>query len=708
MRAKLPDTEDVIDRDGVRIHYETYGEGDHTILFVPTWSLVHSRNYKGQIPYFSEHFRCITYDPRGNGKSDRPLDPEAYRLKDYVGDALAVMDATGTNKAILFGYSLSGLVVAALAAHHDERVEAVVTVGTNSPLAGAYEYKTYGSYELDLETHEGWQKYNRGYWRKDYPDFTDFFTRQIFIEPHSTKQIEDCLGWAAETDGEVLIATMEEKAKDELVMDEAAYRQIRCPMLAIHGEKDPVAMLDTSRIVSELTGCELAVIPGAGHAPHARFPAKVNIMMRDFLARELGAWRPKNAHGEARPSSTRKGNGRKKALYLSSPIGLGHGRRDLAISRELRKLHPELQVDWLAQDPVTRLLAANDERIHPASVRLANESMHIESEAGEHDLNAFQAIRSMDEILIANFMIFQEAVEQEDYDLVIADEAWEIDYYWHEHPELKRAQIAWLTDFVGWVPMPSNGEHEAFLTTDYNAEMIGHVEGHPELRDRAIFVGNPADIVPHGFGKDLPDMRDWIPEHFDFCGYVLGEHPAQFGPRRELRDRLGYRDGEKICIVTVGGSGVGGSLIRRILAAYPIAKRRIPELRMIVVTGPRLDPASFDLPEGVEARAFVPDLDRHLAACDLALVQGGLTTTMELASAGTPFLYFPLRNHFEQNFHVAHRLDQYGAGRRMIFDESDPDRIAEAMVEELAEPKEYRQVEADGAARAARMLSDLL
>ena len=121
MRAKLPLTEGDVDRDGVKIHYETYGEGAHTILFVPTWSLVHSRVYKAQIPYFSEHFRCITYDPRGNGKSDRPVDPEAYSLRNYVGDALAVMDATDTDKAILFGFSLSSLVCAALAAHHPER-----------------------------------------------------------------------------------------------------------------------------------------------------------------------------------------------------------------------------------------------------------------------------------------------------------------------------------------------------------------------------------------------------------------------------------------------------------------------------------------------------------------------------------------------------------------------------------------------------------
>jgi UDP-N-acetylglucosamine:LPS N-acetylglucosamine transferase len=114
------------------------------------------------------------------------------------------------------------------------------------------------------------------------------------------------------------------------------------------------------------------------------------------------------------------------------------------------------------------------------------------------------------------------------------------------------------------------------------------------------------------------------------------------------------------------------------------------------------------VPAGVEVRAFVPDLDRHLAACDLAVVQGGLTTCMELTAAGTPFLYFPLRNHFEQNFHVAHRLGQYQAGRRMDYASATPEVIAVAMLEALGKRPGFRPVEADGAARAARMIADLL
>jgi predicted glycosyltransferase len=238
--------------------------------------------------------------------------------------------------------------------------------------------------------------------------------------------------------------------------------------------------------------------------------------------------------------------------------------------------------------------------------------------------------------------------------------------------------------------------------------MIEHIERHPGVRDRAIFVGGPEDIVPMSFGTDLPAMRDWVPQHFDFAGYIIGEHPTSFGSRADLRQRLGYRPDERVCIVTVGGSGVGAHLIRRILQSYPMIRARLPELRMIVVAGPRIDLASLNAPEGVEVRAFVPDLDRHLAACDLALVQGGLTTCMELTAAGTPFLYFPLQNHFEQNFHVAHRLDRYGAGRRMEFATSTPDMIAEAAVAALKAPLRFKPVEADGAMRAAGMLAELL
>jgi pimeloyl-ACP methyl ester carboxylesterase/predicted glycosyltransferase len=702
MRAKLPTKEGFTERDGVRIHYEVYGDGPETMVFLPPWSIVHSRVYKAQLPYFSERFRCIAYDARGNGKSDRPMDAAAYSLDNFVADALAVVDATDAGQAVLVGLSLGGMHASVLAAYHPERVKAAILVGTVATVGPGYPYTTPRHFVAERDQFEGWDKYNRAYWLTKYPDFAEHFIRHICSEPHSTKQIEDGIAWAGETKGPVLVKTVEARTiAPNFDVGESMYRKIRCPLFLIHGDNDQIQPYARAQVLAELTRAELFTIPGGGHNPLGRFPAKCNDLINDFLDRRLGI--PAPGKKRAKPSAKTR-----KALYLSSPIGLGHGRRDIAITRELRKLHPDLQVDWLAQDPVTRLLDACGERIHPLSNRLASETRHIELESGEHDLHCFQAIRRMDEVLAHNFMIFQDAVDQGDYDLVLADEAWDIDHFWHEHPELKRAKLAWFTDFVGYVPMPSGGEHEAFLTTDYNAEMIEHIERHPGVRDRAIFVGSPEDIVPLSFGKDLPAMRDWVPKHFDFAGYVIGEHPTTFGSRAELRESLGYGADERVCVVTVGGSGVGTHLIKRILQSWPIVHARMPELRMILVAGPRIDPASLDAPAGVDVRAFVPNLDRHLAACDLALVQGGLTTCMELTAAGTPFLYFPLQNHFEQNFHVAHRLDRYGAGYRMDFAASTPDLIAEAMAAQLRTRASFKPVEADGAQRAARMIADLL
>jgi predicted glycosyltransferase len=314
----------------------------------------------------------------------------------------------------------------------------------------------------------------------------------------------------------------------------------------------------------------------------------------------------------------------------------------------------------------------------------------------------------MDEILVNNFMVFHDLVRDGAYDLVVGDEAWEVDYFLHENPELKRAGYVWLTDFVGWLPMPDGGEREAFLTNDYNAEMITHIARYPRLRDRAIFVGDPDDIVPDRFGPDLPAIREWTEAHYQFAGYVTGFDPAELADRQALRAELGYAPDERVCVVTVGGSGVGVPLLRKVMAAYPLARRRVPELRMIVVTGPRIDPAGLPAHDGLEVRAFVPGLYRQLAACDLAVVQGGLTTCMELVANRRPFLYFPLRHHFEQSFHVAHRLDRHRAGRRVDYASSDPDQIADAIATEIGREVAYRPVETDGAARAAALIAELL
>ena len=318
----------------------------------------------------------------------------------------------------------------------------------------------------------------------------------------------------------------------------------------------------------------------------------------------------------------------------------------------------------------------------------------------------------MDEILVANFMVFAELTASEPFDLWVGDEAWDIDYFLHENPELKRAPYAWMTDFVGWLPMPDGGPREAgpdcrLQRRDDRADRAlpraagpVRVRRQPGRRGPARLRRRPARRSATGYEQN-----------YRFSGYVSGFEPDTFAGRDAIRAELGYRPGEQVCLVTVGGSGVGTDLLRRAVAAYPAAKALVPGLRMVVVTGPRIEPESLiSLPaaDGLEVRGYVPDLYRHLAACDLAVVQGGLTTTMELTAYGRPFIYVPLRHHFEQNFHVRHRLDRYGAGRCLDYDQTGPEALAEAIAAEIGRPVSYRPVETDGAARAAALLAELI
>jgi pimeloyl-ACP methyl ester carboxylesterase/predicted glycosyltransferase len=713
-RARYPDHEGFVERDGWRLFYEVYGEGEETIFLLPTWSLFHSRHWKMQIPYFARHFRVLTMDGLGNGRSDHCLDPRRYRAAEFARDCLAVMDATETERAVMASLSTGTQYQLALARIAPERVAGAAFIGPVFPYTPSHQWlarmpgfsRIFQRPPRIPRLYRWWARYNVVHWREEYPAFVEWFVSRAFQEPHSTKAIEDGVAWALDTDPETLIATYLDRESAGRPLGRPALRalaqDLRCPVLVVSGTHDKIVAPRDARALTQLTGGRLEVVAGAGHFLHARKPVQFNLALRDFSEDAFGAPRTPRDPTVYRP------DGRARALFVSSPIGLGHAQRDVAIARELRRLHPDLLIDWLAQDPVTRVLEADGERVHPASAHLANESRHIESESAEHDLHCFHALRRMDEILAANFMLFHDIVREHHYDLWIGDEAWELDYYLHENPREKRVPFAWLTDFVGFLPMDDGDARERYLTADYNADMVDHIAEHPEVRDLALFVGNPEDIVAERLGPQLPMIRDWTERHFDFTGYVTGFDPAALRDRTKLRAELGYGDDERVCIVTVGGSGVGASLLGRVMAAFPQAKERIPELRMIVVAGPRIDPESLPAHPGLEVVPYVHNLYRHLAACDLAVVQGGLTTSMELTAQKRPFLYFPLRHHFEQNFHVRHRLERYGAGRRMDYDDSPPEVIADAIAQEINRNVTYRDVETDGAARAARRLAELL
>jgi len=678
--------------DGLQLYWEVHGSGPITVALLPSNPISHSRLWKGQVHYLARRHRVLLYDGRGNGRSEAPDPSRCWLGRWHADDCLAVLEATGTEQAVLVGLCGDGVWPSLqIAAARPERVLGIVAIAPGvphlAPRAGWWE--TAGDRVEDDVV------------RADYRGFLEFFFGAMFPEPHSEKQIEDAVGYGLDTRVEVLLMEHSEPVAETAEEVEAICRRVRCPLLVIQGELDNCQGPERGFALAEVTGARHVLLHDTGHVPNARHPVLVNRLIEEFVAGLAPApprrrvWKP----AASRP---------RRALLVSSPIGLGHAWRDVAIARELRRLVPGLEVHWLAQPPLTTLLEACGETIHPASAELASEARGVDEQTGEHELHAFQMLRRLDEIFAANFMVFHDLVREQPFDLWIADEAWEVDYFLHENPELKTAPYVWLTDFVGVLPMPAGGEREAFLAADWNAQMVEHVARSPWLRDRSIFIGEPEDIVPERLGPDLPAIREWTEERFAFAGY-LGEFAlGETADRDALRAELGYRPDETVCVVAAGGSAAGLHLLRRAVAAYPEAKRRIPGLRMVVVAGPRIGLAELGGQDGIELHGYVHRLYRQLTACDVAICHGGLATTMELTAAGRPFLYFPLRNHFEQNHHVAYRLDRHGAGRRMRYETDGPEAIAAALEEELGRTPAYRPVATDGAASAAALIAEVL
>jgi pimeloyl-ACP methyl ester carboxylesterase len=286
MRALAPASDGFVDRDGVRVFYEVYGAGEPAVFLMMPDVVVQSRAWKGQVPYLARSFQVVVNDPRGNGRSDAPVDPELYSGRHLIDDAWAVLDAAGVERAVLVGVCSGAGNAVMMAAESPDRVLGVCAINPGLALGPPHPFKVAHDFDAVLDTDEGWAKRNRHYWRRDWPGFSRFFFGQLFPEPHSSKQWEDCVGWSAGTTPEAMLAEADAPA-DGLDHAEVC-RQVTCPVLVIAGSDDRCQPPDRGRRVAELTGGDLVVIEGAGHLPQARDPVRVNLLLHDFVRRVGG------------------------------------------------------------------------------------------------------------------------------------------------------------------------------------------------------------------------------------------------------------------------------------------------------------------------------------------------------------------------------------------------------------------------------------
>lgn len=403
----------------------------------------------------------------------------------------------------------------------------------------------------------------------------------------------------------------------------------------------------------------------------------------------------------------------KRILFISGSIGLGHATRDLAMARALRRTFPGVEIDWLAGGPASEVLREAGERLLPQASGWADESALGAEFAGREaargrpfQFNVLRSFLSNRRQHHHNVAIFREVVGAQPYDLIIGDEAYEIVLALRAGKARTPVPFVMIYDFIGVDPTTRNPlEHlGAYLTNRRWAYGYRH---HPDVPITTCYIGEAEDIPDRAFGPGLPNRRRWAQERCRILGHVLPFDVTSCQDKAAMRRKLGYGE-EPLVVCTIGGSGVGQELIGLCVDCFPLARQRIPNLRMVIVGGSRRELPRAGDTSGLEMRGYVPALFEHFTASDLVVTQAGGTTTLELTALGRPFLYFPLDGHFEQQVHVSGRLERHGAGLRMRFAETSPSGLADMIATHIGAEVAAKPIPVEGAQRLADVAKELM
>jgi UDP-N-acetylglucosamine:LPS N-acetylglucosamine transferase len=395
----------------------------------------------------------------------------------------------------------------------------------------------------------------------------------------------------------------------------------------------------------------------------------------------------------------------KKVLFVSWQGGMGHITRDLAIVKELRRQNPQIDVSWIAHPLACKVLEHAGETILPESQLGADYNQALERCLIGFRFNVMKFVGATTKAWAHNVKLFREVITKYDFDLVIGDESYELTRAIAANEVELRCRMIVIEDFIGVQAMTHNPLEKLGVYVR-NRRLATRPE---RLQSRVtnFFVGELEDVPDKRFGLGLPNRRDIARKYYQFLGYVIRFDPAEYADKLKIRAKLGYGK-EPLLICATGGTSAGRELLELCGKAYTILKKDIPDLHMVAVCGELCGKKPPDLPPGVELHNHVPDLYQHYAACDMGVVVGGGTTTIELTALRRPFIFFPLENQYDQQLYIADRLARQGAGIKMRFYETTPKSLAEIIKKNIGKEATWPPICTDGAERAAKLINEIL
>jgi len=398
--------------------------------------------------------------------------------------------------------------------------------------------------------------------------------------------------------------------------------------------------------------------------------------------------------------------GHHKILFVSGSLGLGHVTRDISIAKELRKIDKDVEILWLADPPASEYLRGVGESVFPDLEKINNGTNDMGDElAGDYSLSLNPWFFAWYKTFPERVAIINGIAERENVDMIFGDETYDLYCSYAHKKKLKIKPFLLILDFVGshWTPDTRSHPLSFYMFQKWSHDHMKSSFG----KEGTLFIGEVDHTYDEKLGPFLPTKRETIQRYGTVVGYSLAFNPLLLGDKQEIRRKLGYGK-EPLIIVTIGGTAIGAPLLKKSADAFKIMKKTMPDLKMVIVQGPRVPSGYLDPVDGMEVKNMVPDLYEHMAAADLVITSGGGSTTTELQALNVPFLFFPIEKHWEQEVNVAYHLVRDNIGVRMSYSATTPEQLASVTLENIGKKVQYPKIRWDGALRCAEHAQSVL
>ncbi len=392
-------------------------------------------------------------------------------------------------------------------------------------------------------------------------------------------------------------------------------------------------------------------------------------------------------------------------LFISWQAAMGHVTRDLAIVKELHRISPEVDVSWVAPPLGAKLIQEAGEKLLPESEQVEDYNLVAVQATEKFGLNLMKYVQNYQEPSKKNAKLVNQLLQNYDFDLIVGDEIYETLVAFAENKIKLNCPVIMIEDFIGIQAMDKSlimrigaylKNRKLVKATEKTSSTITH-----------LFVGELEDIADRRYDFFLPNCRDFARKYYRLLGHIVRFNPTEYRDKTEIRTKLGYGD-EPLVICATGGTGIGKELLELCGKAYPLLKKEIPDLHMVCVCGELLGLDPPKISAEIELHRYIPDIYEHYAACDLAVVVGGGTTTIELTALRKPFIFFPLEDQFDQQIYVSERIARHKAGVRMEYRQTTPEMLAQAILKNIGRKIETKSIPFDGAKKAAEIISEHL